>query len=165
MVSQAATTLRGQLDAKMKELADAVEGLDDAKAAERYQEGEWCCKEVLSHLIGADEASHAHELRRFLDEDTPTLELEPGVAHFTAARQAMSVAALKAGVDKEYAEVGEFLAGLSDEQLARKARVPFLKDTPLTEYPTLAVWAATLISYHLSDHINHIRTARAAVGA
>ena len=56
--------------------------------------------------------------------------------------------------------MSRFAEGLSEEQLNRKAQVPMLKDTPLTEYPTLATWLAMLGSMegnHLEFHTNHMR--------
>ena len=62
-------------------------------------------------------------------------------------------------IETDYGAIGTFIAGLSDEQLGRKAHVPFLKETPLGEYPTLGQWVGAVINYHLPDHINQLRTA------
>jgi len=69
----------------------------------------------------------------------------------------MSVAELTSKVTSAYNEMGHFLSGLSEEQLNRKARAPQLKETPMTEYPTLGQLAAAVINFHLNDHINHLR--------
>jgi hypothetical protein len=63
-------------------------------------------------------------------------------------------------IDSDYTEIAKFFAGLDDEQLARKAHVPFLKETPLGEYPALGQWAGAIINFHLADHINQIRAIR-----
>ena len=61
-------------------------------------------------------------------------------------------------IDTDYAAIGAFFAGLNDDQLARKAHIPFLKETPLGEYPTLGQWAGAVINFHLADHVSQLRT-------
>ncbi|MBI1885624.1 MAG: DinB family protein [Chloroflexi bacterium] len=165
MVSQAATSLRDAVDQKMRELEEAVTGLSDESAARRPADGEWCAKEVLSHLLGEEGQGAVGRFRRFLDEDQPLIGIVSGLPYYTPQRQSMTVADLLAGVRAQYLEVGHYLGGLNDEQLARKARIPLFKDTPLTEYPTLAQTAGALVSFHVTDHINQIRTARERIGA
>ena len=160
MVSQAAMSLRDALGQKLQELGEVLDGLDEAKAGQRMAEGEWCCKEVLSHITGDEGESYVAGFRRFLDEDSPLIGVVVGLPYYTPARQAMSLSELRAGVWKQYQEVADFLGGLSDEQIARKARVPLLKETPIGEYPTLAQWAGALINVHLVDHINQLRNTR-----
>jgi len=41
--------------------------------------------------------------------------------------------------------------------LNRKAHIPFLKETPLGEYPTLGQWAIGVIQFHLNDHIQQLK--------
>lgn len=149
----------------MRELGEALDGLDEAKAGQRTSEGEWCCKEVVSHLTGDEGESFAARLRRFIDEDTPLIGVVVGLPYYTPARQAMSLTELRAGVSKQYQDVADFLGSLTDEQLARKARVPLLKETPIGEHPTLAQWAGALINFHLTDHINQLRNARQQIQA
>lgn len=165
MVSQAAVSLRDTLEGKLEELGEALEGLDETKATERPGDAEWCCKEVLSHLLGEEGDDLVTGLRRFLDEDTPLIGLVTGLPYYTPERQKMSLSELRAGVWKRYQGVADFVGDLSEEQLARKARVPLLKDTPLGEHPTLAQWVGVLINLHLPDHINQVRSARERVGA
>ena len=165
MVSASATSLREAMEQKLQELGEALDGLDEEKAAHRPGDAEWCCKEILSHLTGDEGESYVDGFRRFIDEDSPLIGVVVGLPYYTPKRQAMSLSGLRAGVWKQYQEVADFVGGLSDEQLERKARVPLLKDTPIGEYPTLAQWAGTLINFHLPDHINQVRAARQAIGA
>lgn len=163
--SAAAASLRDKIESRLRELDEALAGMDEAKAGQRHADGEWCCKEVLSHLMGDESESYAAGLSRFIDEDSPLIGVVVGLPYYTPARQTMSLTDLRAGVWRQYQEVGEFLGGLSDEQLARKARVPLLKESPMGEYPTLAQWVGALLDFHLPDHINQIRNARQKIGA
>ncbi len=164
MVSTAATSLRDGLEARMRELEEAVEPVNQEAAARRPGEAEWCVKEVLSHLCGDEGDDAVAMLRRILDEDTPLIGIVRGLPYYTPTRQAMRLEELRNDVSKRYEGVAEFLGSLSDEQLNRKARVPLLKDTPIGEYPTLAQFVGAQINFHLPDHINQIRTAAQRVG-
>lgn len=164
MVSQTGASLRSALEGKLHELGEALEGLDEASAAHRPADGEWCCKEVLSHLMGDEGADLTAGFRRFVDEDTPLIGIVTGLPYYTPARQAMPLTELRKGVWEQYDRLAEFLGGLEPEQLERQARVPLLKDTPIGEYPTLAQFTTTLLNFHLADHINQIRTARQRAG-
>ncbi|KKL75718.1 hypothetical protein LCGC14_2052080 [marine sediment metagenome] len=163
MVSVTAASLRDKVEQRLSELDEALAGMDEAKAGQRAADGEWCCKEVLSHLMGDEGESYVAGLRRFIDEDTPLIGVMVGLPYYTPARQAMSLAEMRAGVRRQYQEVADFLADLSDEQLSRKAQIPLLKDTPIGEYATLAQWVGALLNLHLPNHINQVRNARQAL--
>jgi hypothetical protein len=147
-----------QLTAKVKEVAQAVSGLSEDQAAKPKAEGEWSAKQVLSHLCGEDDALSMYEFERFLDEETPPLGIVPG--RYGDNRKDASVSELLSRIESDYAQISNFLAGLKDEQLNRKAHVPFLKETPLGEYPTLGQWAGAIINFHLTDHINQLNSLR-----
>jgi hypothetical protein len=147
------------VEQRLGELDEALAGMDEAKAGQRSAEGEWCCKEILSHVMGDEGERYVASLRRFIDEDTPLIGVMVGLPYYTPARQAMSLAEMRAGVRRQYQEVADFLGGLSDEQISRKGRIPLLKDTPIGEYATLAQWVGALLNVHLPDHINQIRDA------
>jgi DinB superfamily len=145
-----------QLAAKVGEVKEIASGLTEEQAAKAPAEGEWSAKQVLSHLCGDDEALSMYEFKRFLDEDTPALGITPG--SYGDVRKDASISELVSKIDSDYSKISSFLAGLNDEQLQRKAHVPFLKETPLGEYPTLGGWAGAVINFHLTDHVNQLRT-------
>ncbi len=147
--------LSAQLAAKVDEVKSAASGMSEEQATKAAGDGEWCAKQVLSHLCGDDEALSMYEFKRFLDEDTPALGISPG--RYADVRSDASVPELVAKIDADYSAIGSFLARLNDEQLGRKAHVPFLKETPLGEYPTLGQWAGAVINFHLADHVNQLR--------
>ena len=150
--------LSQQLSAKVKEVTDAVSELSEEEAGRPKAEGEWCAKQVLSHLCGEDDALSMYEFKRFLDEETPPLGIVPG--RHAEVRKDASVQELVSKIESDYAQISSFLAGLNDDQLGRKAHVPFLKETPLGDYPTLGQWAGAVINFHLADHINQLRALR-----
>ena len=62
--------LSQQLAAKVNELKQAVSAIGEDNASRRRADGEWCAKEVLSHLAGDDSANVVDRLNRFVAEDT-----------------------------------------------------------------------------------------------
>lgn len=150
--------LQQQVSQKVQEIKQAVSGVGEPQALKKPAEGEWCVKEVLSHLTGEENAIMMYQLKRILEEDTPTLDITPGVSAYDAQRAHAPVSQLLSNVETQYNDLGKFFAGLSEEQLNRKAHVPFLKESPLGEYPTLGQWAMGIINFHLADHIQQIQT-------
>ena len=151
-----AQSLQDQVTEKVNEIKGLVSELSDDEAANNPVEGEWCVKEVLSHLIGAELGSAKAGLKRFLDEDTPQIDVNPGISYFEV-RNSLSTAELLSTFEAEYGKLGEFLGGLSEEQLNRKANVPLMKESPIGEYPTLSQWAGALLNFHVNEHVGQIR--------
>ncbi len=165
MVSQAATSLSEAMGQKVRELEEVIAGFSEEAAARRPGDGQWCAKEVLSHLCGDEGESFVAGLRRFVSEDTPLIGVVAGLPYYTPQRQKMSLAEHLTAVRRQYGETVLFLGGLTDEELARKARIPLLKATPIGEMATLSQWAGAIINFHLTDHINHLRAIHEQVGA
>jgi len=141
---------------KMSDLAAACQGVDEADAS-RSPEGRWSPKEILSHLIGPGKDAHVKVMRRFMEEDTPTLDLTPENTHFSPERAGTAFAQLASEAQEEYGRIADFAASLSQEQLSRKARIPMLKESPLGEYPTLGKLIFGLGDFHVQFHIKHMQ--------
>jgi len=151
-------SLKDQLQEKIRTIEELTSGVSNEQAGKAPAEGEWCVKEVLSHLAGPETQSFYDGIRAFIEQDTPRYDLTPGQSFFDSAREGASVAELRTSVIDQYSRIGDLLGGLSEEQLLRTAHTPNFKETPLGEYPTLGTWAAALINYHLSDHIAQIQS-------
>ncbi len=131
-------------------------GVDD-KTASMAPEGRWSPKQILSHLCGPEGKGLKASVQAFLDADTPLLDITPENPYFTEARARMSIAELVAAFEQEYKSIADLTGTLSDEQLARKAHIPMLKESPLGEYPTLAIWINAIAGYHIGFHIDHMK--------
>jgi hypothetical protein len=141
---------------KSGEFIQICKGIDEATAS-RAPAGRWSPKEIASHLCGPEGIGFMASIQTMLREDTPRLDIKPEDAFFTENRSKMSLTALLSEMEIQYGKIADLAAGLSPEQLARKAHIPLLKETPLGEYPTVAMWIEAIASYHVGFHIDHMK--------
>lgn len=152
----AAQGLKDQVGAKVEEIKSLVAGLSSEQSSKKPSSDEWCVNEVLSHLIGEELGNWKGGIASIVTEDTPLIDLTPGISYYDG-RSGQSTGELLSAFEIEYTAVGEYLAGLTDEQLNRKAHVPIFKETPLGEYPTLEQFVSGIVNYHMADHVQQIR--------
>ena len=164
MSSQQAAQLSKVVRQKMEEMKKLCEGLDE-KTASRAPSGRWSPKQILSHVCGPDGVGLIPAIQTILQLDTPRLDLDPGNPFFTERRSGMTVTELLKEFEGEYIRMADLVAGVSDEQLARKAHVPAFKETPMGEYLTLATWVTALAERHIGFHIDHMREILQELGA
>jgi hypothetical protein len=164
MPSQQAAKSSQLIRQKMDEMKKLCEGLDE-KTASRAPAKRWSPKQILSHLCGPDGVGLMPAIQTILQQDAPRLDLHPGDPFFTERRAGMTVAELLKEFEGEYTRMADLVAGLSDEQLARKVHVPAFKETPMGEHLTLAVWVTALAERHVGFHIDHMREILQELGA
>lgn len=150
------TELAEMIRRKAADLMEACREVDENLAA-RAPGDRWSPRQIISHLSGPEGAGHTALLRAFIDSETPMLGLNAGDPFYTEKRAAMSFDELLAMCKANYDQVADFVAGLTEAQLARTAHIPELKETPLGEYPTLAGMINVLGEYHIQSHIEHLR--------
>jgi hypothetical protein len=162
MATSRGNQLAQEIRRKVAVLKEVCQGVDE-KLASRALTDRWSPKQILSHLCGPEDVGHLPILKAFVDSDIPMIDLMIGDPFFTENRARMSFSELVAKCEMNYQRVADFVAELTGEQLARKAHIPKLKDSPLGEYPTLDGMIYGLVGYHVQDHTDHLREILAAL--
>ncbi|MFZ5868637.1 MAG: DinB family protein [Thermodesulfobacteriota bacterium] len=156
METPKAAQLSELIHQKAADFEALCEGIDEETASLALS-GRWSPKEIVSHLCGPEGIGHLPTFHAFLEKDTPRIDIEVENPFFSEDRACMTFAELLAKFEGEYNRMAEFVSGLSEEQLNRRAHIPILKEAPMGEYPTLAEWIEAMGEYHLGWHSDHMR--------
>jgi hypothetical protein len=162
MATARGNQLAQKITQKVAALKQACQEVDE-NLSSLAPTGRWSPKQILSHLCGPEGKGHLPILRAFVDSDTPMIDLDTENPFFSKHRARMSFKELVAECEMNYQRITNFTAELTEEQLARKAHIPKLRDSPLGEYPTLDGMIAGLGEYHVQFHIDHLREILAAL--
>ncbi len=162
MATSRGIELAHQIRQKVADLKQICGDVDENLAGQAPAD-RWSPKIILSHLCGPEGAGHLPLLKAFIERDTPRLDLNAENPFFTENRAAMSFGELVAECESNYQRVAGFAEGLTEEQLARTAHIPELKDSPLGEFPTLDGMIGGLGEFHIQFHIDHLREILAAL--
>lgn len=149
-----------QLSQVIRQTAGEFRKLGDEiseETASHAPEGRWSPKQIVSHLCGPEGAGYMPVIKAFLEKDTPRIDIIAEDPFFTEKRSGMTLSGLLSEFEKEYSRVADLVAGLSQDQLNRKAHIPLFKDLSMGEYPTLAEFVTALAEFHISFHIDHLR--------
>jgi hypothetical protein len=157
------TRIAGSIRKNVEAMEKLCRGVDEQTASKRPAD-RWSPKEIISHLCGREGIGMLPAVRSFIEQDSPRLDLQPENPFFTGSRARMTFSGLLDAFGREYRQIADFVAGLSVEQLQRKAHVPVFKETPMGEYPTLADFLSVLAEHHLEFHITHMKEILQALG-
>ena len=141
---------------KIGKFKDVCNGIDEDRAS-CAPEGSWTPKQIVSHVCGLEGEGYMTSIRAFLEQDTPRLDIEAWNPFYAEKRSRMTMAQMLAEIDDEYARIADLTSRLTDDQRSRKAHIPLLKNTPMGEYPTLAIWIQAMVKDHIDFHIAHMR--------
>ena len=163
MATQTVRDLTAKADAAWKNLTAQLKGM------EPYMErsdapGEWTTREVLSHLLEGPDWKPAPVLASFSDRDLPVIDIAPGDTFLTPERRRMTLAQFIDALDAQRREVFEYLDGLSEADLGRKARIPLFKSFMGTDEIPLPIFVGAMFDYHINDHAGQLAKIRKAVG-
>ena len=151
------TTLKNKFDEKASAMESIVAGVSEEKAARRPADGEWSARDVFCHLSGDAEHTFRDDLNRFLAEDMPALDVTPGELFWTSERESATIQELARATAAQYREIGTFVAGLTEEQLARPGRIAFLKEVRGNDEIKLSEWISIIVEYHLGQHLGQLQ--------
>jgi hypothetical protein len=151
--AQAAWT---RLTAQLAGLAPYLERSDEP--------GEWTARQVLTHLLFPRDADIVTLMKSFADRDLPLIELEAGDSFMTPERRAMTLDELVGALDAQRRAVLAYLRSLTEDDLARKARIPLFKTFMGTDEIPLSVFIGAMFEYHWNDHAEQLAKIRDAVG-
>jgi len=156
MTTSESAQLAHNIRQKVDEFKQVCQSIVESRA-DRAPAGRWSPKQIVSHLCGPEGTGVMPTVRAILEQDTPLLDIEAENPFYTGKRASMTLAALLSEFEREYGRMAEVVEGLTLKQLERKAHIPAFKETPLTEYPTLAGLISGLAEYHVGFHTEHMK--------
>lgn len=164
MAAQTGAQLAAGIRAAFAELKTLCAGVDEADAG-RAPAGRWSPREILSHLIGPAQGAYVALLERFTPDGEARIDIVAEQTHYAGERPGMRFAQLVDMAEGQYEALAAYAQGLDAERLARRARIPLFRDTPLTDHPTLEAVAAGLGQFHVRQHTEHLRQVLAELAA
>jgi hypothetical protein len=163
MASESVKDLESNVNAAHGNLSGQLRGLEPH--LERSDApGEWTAREVLSHLLFEPGFSPVALLKTFADRDLPLIEVTPGATHLDDRRRRMTLKEFADALDTQRRTVLDYLGGLTETQLTRKARIPLFKQFMGTDEITIPMFVGAIFGYHWNDHAGQLAKIRKAVG-
>ena len=126
--------------------------------------GEWTAREVLCHLLFEPGWKPVPLLKTFAVTDLPVVHVNPGDADVTGDRKTMTLKQFTAALEGQQRDVMNYLEGLSEADLQRKARIPLFKEIMGIEEIDIPTFVGALFEYHWNDHAGQIAKIRKSVG-
>src|SRR5437773_9226417 len=126
--------------------------------------GEWTTREVLCHLLFEPGWKPVPLLKTFADTNLPVIDVDPGLVDVTDERKAMTLKQFTDALESQRRDVMNYLDGLTEAELGRKARIPIFKEIMGIEEVDIPTFVGALYEYHWNDHASQLAKIRKAVG-
>jgi hypothetical protein len=103
-------------------------------------------------------------LKSFADKDLPVIDIRPGDTDLSPERKTMTLKQFADALEGQRRDVVNYLEGLSESDLKRKARIPIFKEIMGVDEIDIPTYVGALFGYHWNDHAGQIAKIRKAVG-
>ena len=126
--------------------------------------GQWTTREVLCHLLFKHGWKPVPLLKSFAEKDLPVIEVRPGDTDVTPERKSMTLKQFADTLEGQRRDVMNYLEGLGESDLRRKARIPIFKEIMGIDEIDIPTFVGALFDYHWNDHAGQLAKIRNAVG-
>ncbi len=155
--------LRGRTNKAWAQLRAQLQGME-AHLEKSDAPGQWTTREVLCHLLFEPGWKPVPLLKSFADKNLPVIEVDPGLVEVTAERKTMTLKQFADALDAQRRDVMNYLDGLGEADLGRKARIPIFKEIMGVDEVDIPTFVGALFDYHWNDHASQLGKIRKAVG-
>ncbi len=163
MASEIVTELQAKAEAAWANVSRQVQGMDRHLEASTGP-GEWTAREILCHLLFKPGFTPSGLLKTFADRDLPVIDISSSDTFVTPERQKMSLQDLLGALDAQRQDLVDYLGGLSEADLARKARIPLFMQFMGTDEVPIPMFVGAMFDFHWTDHSGQLAEIRKAVG-
>jgi len=163
MASANVKELRARSDKAWAHLRAQLQGME-THLDQSDEPGQWTTREVLCHLLFEPGWKPVPVLKSFASKDLPVIDIRPGDADVTPERKAMTLKQYADALEGQRRDVMNYLEGLSESDLTRKARIPIFKEIMGSDEIDIPTYVGALFEYHWNDHAGQIAKIRQAVG-
>ena len=126
--------------------------------------GQWTTREVLCHLLFEPGWKPVPLLKTFAYTNLPVIDVDPGLVEVTAERKTMTLKQFTDALDAQRRDVMNYLDGLTEAELGRRARIPIFKEIMGVDEVDIPTFVGALFEYHWNDHASQLAKIRKAVG-
>jgi hypothetical protein len=155
--------LRARSDKAWANLRAQLQGMEP-HLDKSDQPGQWTTREVLCHLLFEPGWKPVPVLKSFADKDLVVIDIRPGDTDMTPERKAMTLKQYADALESQRRDVMNYLEGLSESDLNRKARIPIFKEIMGVDEIDIPTYVGALFEYHWNDHAGQLAKIREAVG-
>ena len=163
MAGKVASELKAKTDAAWTNLTRQLQGME-SHLDRSDAPGQWTTREVLCHLLFEPGWKPVPVLKTFADKDLPVIDIRPGDTDLTPERKTMTLKQFADALEGQRRDVINYLEGLGESDLNRKARIPVFKEIMGMDEIDIPTFVGALFEYHWNDHAGQLAKIRKAVG-